>query len=396
MKLTGQFTGQERKAIFSLGAVISSRMLGLSMIIPVFSLYASGLPGSSPLLAGLAFGAYGLTQAVFQIPFGYYSDRLGRRPVVAAGLALFGAGSVICAMTSNIYLLIAGRFLQGGGAIASACFAWIADLTSPSRRTIAMAVMGIAVGGGITGGMIVGPMLGAAAGVPFLFWLAAGLSLFGLLITLLLVKEPPEDPNRPRDFSLNPLEAMRLAATGDLLRLHVTGLIVNMCMICTFYVVPLRINHRFPMNELWKIYLPLAVVSGMAMMLSSRHADRGAGRKVISGAALALAAAFLTLTLAGDVRATLPGFALFFMGFSVLEASLPAAVSKLADPAHKGTIIGVFNLFQFSGTFFGGLLAGFLAPVSEPALFAMMTVIALAAAYFAWGVRGLNHIPASA
>jgi len=187
------FLSDEKRAIAGLSSVIGLRMLGLSLLIPVFSVYAISLPGSNFLLAGLAFGVYGLTQAFLQIPFGYMSDRIGRKPVVASGLAAFGVGSVIAAVTSNIYVLIAARFLQGAGAIASACFAWIADLTEESRRNRAMAFMGISIGGGVVLGMILGPVAGGFWGARSLFWVAAALSAIAIYVTLAVLDEPTKD-----------------------------------------------------------------------------------------------------------------------------------------------------------------------------------------------------------
>lgn len=385
------FSSLEKRSIAGLSVVIGLRMLGLSMIIPLFSVYAIGLPGSSAFLAGIAFGVYGLTQAMLQIPFGFLSDKFGRKPVVAFGLVLFGVGSVIAAVTDNIYILIAGRFLQGGGAIASACFAWIADLTEESRRNMAMAFMGISIGAGIVTGMIVGPILGAVKGVPFLFWLAAALSMAGMYITIWRMDEAPgRMEGRQAGFSLDPMDFFRMAAKPDLLRLNVTGFMVNICMISTFFIVPLRLAGSFAMGELWKIYLPLSVFGGMAMMFSSRKADSGSARGVIMGALLSLAAAYVLLFTGAGLWLTLAGFAIFFSGFSVLEATLPAAVSKLADDTHKGTIIGVFNLSQFMGTFVGGALAGWLSASSEEAVFAILGVGALLSAMLMGSAKNLK------
>lgn len=389
--MIGNFSSTEKRSIAGLSIVIGLRMLGLSMIIPVFSVYAVQLPGSSVILAGIAFGIYGLTQAFLQIPFGYMSDRFGRKPVVAFGLLLFGIGSVICAVTTNIYILIAGRFLQGGGAIASACFAWIADLTEESRRNTAMAFMGIAIGGGIVLGMIFGPVIGGITGAASLFWVAAGLSMTALYVTVWKLDEPQNNQrqNQP-DFGMNPLNAIKLAADPDLIRLNVTGFLVNACMISTFFVVPLHIAEVFSMSELWKIYLPLSVFGGVAMMLSSRKADKGSARGVIVGALLCLTVGYAIMYSAGDVRWILSGFAIFFSAFSVLEATLPAAVSKLADPARKGTIIGVYNMSQFLGTFAGGVMAGALTGTMESDVFLILAIGSIIAAFLMSGAKKLK------
>ena len=295
-----KFSSIEKKSIAGLSSVIGLRMLGLSMIIPVFSVYAIKLPGSTAFLAGIAFGIYGLTQAFLQIPFGFISDRLGRKPVVIFGLALFGAGSVICAVTDNIYILIAGRFLQGGGAIASACFAWIADLTQESRRNMAMAFMGISIGGGIVIGMIVGPIIGGVMGVSFLFWLSALLSVAGMIITAIWLEEATV-PDDQKQAGFDPKELVKLASQPDLMRLNATGFLVNICMIATFFSVPLQLAEHFEMGELWKIYLPLSLMGGTAMMFSSRRADGGSARSVIVYSLIALGIAYLFMYSAGGI-----------------------------------------------------------------------------------------------
>ncbi|MBF0170622.1 MAG: MFS transporter [Nitrospinae bacterium] len=384
------FPPAEKKAIAGLASVLSARMFGLSVLIPVFSVYAMGLPDSTPLLAGIAFSVYGLTQAVLQIPFGYFSDRFGRKPVVIGGLALFAAGSVLGGLTTNIYVLIVARFIQGAGAIASACFAWIADLTDVSRRNMAMAFMGMSIGGGIVMGMILGPVIAGYTGVQFLFWLTAGLSVVAILITAIFLKEPSKEAHH-NEFSLNPRTVLGYAMDPNLLRLDAAGMLVNMSMIAAFFMAPIQIAKHFEMGELWKIYLPLALFGGMAMMFSSKAADRGAARKVITGALLAVAVAFALMAHFPSIYGLLAGFSLFFAAFSVLEATLPAAVSKLADPTHKGAIIGVFNFSVFMGTFFGGMLAGVLALSHETLFFYLIMGACLIAAGLVYSAPGLDR-----
>lgn len=397
MKESNSFPAEEKKAIVGLSSVLGLRMLGLSFMIPVMSVYATGLPGSTTLLAGIAFGIYGLTQAFLQIPFGYMSDRFGRRPVVATGLFIFGVGSVIAAVTTNIYVLIAARFLQGAGAIASACFAWVADLTAESRRNMAMGLLGMSVGAGVVGGMVVGPIIGGAMGVPFLFWLTAGLSALGIYITVFRLKEPPANqPHESADFSMNVKSTIRNAITPDLLKLDVVGFLVNASMIATNFYVPLRLKETLTMGELWKVYLPLTMLGGMTMMFSSRKADRGNPKIIITTAMMSLVAGFLTLSSSQDFWTVVVGFGLFFCGFSVLEAALPAAVSKLASHQHRGSIIGMYNLSQFFGVFIGGALAGWLSSQHYSALFIIMAFGVATAAVFVNLTKGVTGMTAEA
>ncbi len=386
------FLPGEIKSIAGLSSVIGLRMLGLSLMIPVFSVYAVGLPGSTPLLAGLAFGIYGLTQAILQIPFGYISDRFGRKPVVIFGIAIFGVASVLAASTSSIFVLILARFLQGAGAIASACFAWIADLTHESRRNMAMAFMGISIGGGVVLGMILGPVIGGIMGARFLFWVAAALSAVAIIIIVVWLKEP-ENGNREHqsEFGVAPMELLKYSYKPDLVKLDIAGFIMNAGMMATFFIIPLRINQHFALNELWRIYIPLCVMGGLAMMLSSRSADKGSPRKVISVSLASLVVAFILLSFSGGLWLALAGFALFFTAFSVLEATMPAAVSRLADPMHRGSVIGVYNFSQFSGTFIGGLAAGWLhdGKTGEVYLFMGLAIAALIGAALIASAKGI-------
>lgn len=386
------FPPEEIKSIAGLSSVIGLRMLGLSLMIPVFSVYAVGLPGSTPALAGLAFGIYGLTQAILQIPFGYISDRFGRKPVVIFGIAIFGVASVLAATTSNIYVLILARFFQGAGAIASACFAWIADLTHESRRNMAMAFMGISIGGGVVLGMILGPVIGGIMGARFLFWVAAALSAMAIIIIVLWLKEP-ENGNREHqsEFGVAPMELLKYSWKADLVKLDIAGFIMNAGMMATFFIVPIRISQHFATNELWRIYIPLCIMGGVAMMLSSRSADKGSPRKVIATSLASLVVAFVLLSFSGGLWLMLAGFALFFTAFSVLEATMPAAVSRLADPMHRGSVIGVYNFSQFSGTFVGGLAAGWLhdGKTGEVYLFAGLAIAALIGAALIASAKGI-------
>ena len=243
-----------------------------------------------------------------------------------------------------------------------------------------MAFLGIAVGGGIVTGMIFGPIIAGGSNVTFLFWLAMGFSFAALLIAVTMVAEKGKTPVAERDFNtLNPREIMQMAGAPDLVRLYITGFSVNMAMIATFFIVPLRLKEHFEINQLWQVYLPLTFIGGGAMMFTARKSDKGGARAVIMGALLALCAAYSILAVGDGLISLLVGFGLFFSGFSVLEATLPSSVSKLANPSHKGTIMGVYNFSQFIGTFVGGMLAGLLSKKHPEAVFLTLAVFSIAA-----------------
>lgn len=359
---THPLTPLERRSVAGLAGIFATRLLGLFLILPVFALYAEALSGYTPFLAGLALGIYGLTQACLQIPFGMASDRLGRRPVIAAGLLLFAAGSVIAALADGILGVIVGRALQGAGAISAAVVALVADLTREQVRTKAMAIIGITVGASFLGSLLLGPLLGALIGVPGIFWLTAGFAALGLLV---LYGTVPATASRPAQA---PRPALRefLAVLRDpaLLRLDLGIFVLHAALTATFVVLPMTlVRHAgLPGERHWSVYLPLMAASVVFLFPLIAAAERPRGfRPVFAGSVLALALAQAGLYLGHDHFPYLLGaLFLFFTAFNVLEASLPALISKAAPAAAKGTAIGVYSTFQFLGAFVGGAAAGWL------------------------------------
>lgn len=354
----------ERRAAAGLATIFAMRMLGLFMILPVFALYAHDLTGSTPALVGLAIGAYGLTQALFQIPFGLASDRIGRKPVIFGGLVIFAAGSVLAATADSIHGVIIGRALQGSGAIAAATIALAADLTRESVRTRAMAAIGISVALSFAAALVLGPVLGEAVGVNGIFWLTAGLALLGMLVLALVVPEPGR-PRLHRDAEPVLGQIGTVLRNGTLLRLDAGMFLLHLGMVSLFVVLPLSLAHAgLAPAAHWRLYLPVVLLSIVLMIPFIVLAERGGRTKaVLLGAAAALAAAMLGF-FAVD-RGEAPSvwvlgalLAVMFTVFNLLEAVLPSLVSKAARAGDKGTAIGVFSSSQFLGAFLGGLLGG--------------------------------------
>ena len=343
----------ERRSVAVVALIAMIRMFGLFALLPVLSLYAAELEHATPLLIGLAVGAYGLTQAGLQIPLGALSDRIGRIPVILLGLAIFAAGSVLAAMSDSIHGVIAGRFLQGAGAISATLTAFITDATREDVRTRSMAVFGIGIGLSFMIAMVAGPLIAAKFGVQSLFWMAAALAvLAGLLLGLL-----PRIP-RPRgrtSWSLAP------AFRGDLLRIDFYVFLLHTIMTATFVALPFLLSVRLEMalTDHWKMYigaLLLSLAITVPMILKDEHKGR---RELIGIAVILILGAQLALTFLGfSVVPVFIALVVYFGGFNFLEAGLPARLSVLADDELRGASLGVFSSAQFLGAFSGGLIGG--------------------------------------
>ena len=354
-------TSRERRAVATTAGILASRLFGLFLILPVFTLYAETLGGYTPFLAGLALGIYGLTQACLQLPFGIASDRLGRKPVIAAGLLLFAAGGVIAALADTMHGVIFGRALQGAGAVSAAVVALLADLTRVEQRSKAMGVVGITIGAAFLVSLVLGPVLAALVGVPGIFWLTAALALLGLAILVLGVPTPV----RARGET-EPVRAALTAVLRErhLVRLDIGVFALHAALTAAFVVVPpVLVRHGGVDPDVhWMLYLPLMAVSALPLFPLLGLAERpGWLARVFAGCVLVLALAQLGLALGHRSLAGLAiGLTLFFMAFNVLEALLPSLISKAA-PAHaKGTAIGVYGTFQFLGAFVGGAGGGWV------------------------------------
>ena len=357
----------ERRAAWSLAGIFSLRMLGMFMILPVFVLYADELEGATPALMGFAIGVYGMTQAVLQIPFGLLSDRLGRKPVIAAGLLLFALGSVVAAMSTSIYGVILGRAIQGSGAIAAAIMALAADLTREEQRTKAMAIIGISIGFSFSVAMVAGPVLDHWIGISGIFWLTAVLACAGIGVLYLVVPQPAIS-RRHRDAEPIPAQFLSVLRDGQLLRLDYGILSLHMILTASFTVLPLilRDNLAIPSQHHWYIYLPVMLLSIAAMVPFIILGERRRRLKqVFLGAILAVAVAEFGLAFwhMSLVSVSLLLF-LFYVGFNLLEATLPSLISKVAPPDSKGTAMGFYSSSQFFGAFLGGSLGGWLQGVA--------------------------------
>ncbi|EGV33114.1 major facilitator superfamily MFS_1 [Thiorhodococcus drewsii AZ1] len=350
----------ERRAAMGLAAIFSTRMLGLFMVLPVFALYADDLPGATPLLIGLAIGAYGLTQAILQIPLGLLSDRIGRKPVIYGGLALFALGSLVAALADSIQWVILGRALQGSGAIAAAIIALTADLTRDEVRTKGMAAIGISVALSFAAALVIGPPIARWIGISGIFALTSVLAIVGMLILAYVVPDPDRSMvHRDAQPVLDQLSGVLRNPT--LLRLDLSIFMLHLTMVSMFVVLPLSVESAglAPVDH-WMIYLPAVLLAILAMVPFIVMAERlGKVKPVLLGAVIALGATMFGFYLF-HWSLWLAAFLLVvvFTIFNLLEAVLPSLVSKAARAGAKGTAMGVFSSSQFVGAFLGGLLGG--------------------------------------
>lgn len=356
-------TALEKRVTVNLAGVYAVRMLGLFMILPVFALYAATLEGVTPTLVGLAIGIYGLTQAIFQIPLGLLSDRIGRKPVILAGLMVFALGSIIAAISTTIEGVVIGRAIQGSGAIAAATLALLADLTRDSVRTRVMAVIGVTIGVTFSVAMVLGPLLDRWIGVPGIFWLTAVLALAAALIVAFGIPRPVIF-RRHRDTGMVWSYLGDVIRNTQLLRLDLGIFVLHLLLASNWVVLPLQFQDHFGISsaEHWKIYLPVMLGGFFTMLPFIIIAEAKQKMKpVFVGAVAVMLLAQLMLYLNFDYFWALMGALwIFFTSFNLLEATLPSLVAKLSPADAKGTAMGVYSTSQFLGVFVGGVAGGWL------------------------------------
>ena len=374
---TDSMTRAERRAGVALASVFGLRMLGMFLILPVFSVYARALPGGDNLmLVGIALGAYGLTQALFQIPFGMASDRFGRKPVIVAGLLIFALGSAVAALATDIHWIIGGRVLQGAGAISAAITALAADLTREQQRTKVMAMIGSSIGLVFACSLVAAPVLYAAIGMHGIFWMTGVLALAAIAMVVYVVPMPPPVQPGPR------VPFREVLSDVQLLRLNFGIFTLHMSQMMIFVVVPRLMvsTGNLPVAEHWKVYLPAVLASFVLMVPAIIYAEKYRKLRTVFVAAIALLLlTLLLLALEGSHFHVVVGCLLsFFVAFNTLEAMLPSLISRVAPPRAKGTALGVYNTTQSLGLFMGGAVGGWLAKqAGAPAVFAFAATVTL-------------------
>jgi len=374
------FESAEKRLVFLAALVAMLRMFGVFALLPVLSVYAASLDDATPLLIGLAVGGYGLTQAGMQIPLGMLSDRIGRVPVIAGALLVLAAGSVIAAVSDSIYGVIAGRLLQGAGAISAAMVAYIADGTRETVRTRSMALYGVGFGIAFMVAVIVGPLIAAAQGVQGVFWAAALAALFA--VSLLFLLPPVERPERPHPEARQPW--LKSVMKPGLLRLDAYVFLLHAVLTASFVALPFQLSQtlELPLSSHWLIYLGALLVSLVItvplIVRDDRSVRTNTGRTgyVTLAVGLILVAELIFAFAGFSTLAVVLALALFFGGFNFLEAGLPARVTDQAGKTSRGASLGAFSTAQFLGIFAGGLLGGHFLTGGTTSVFLLCAALA--------------------
>ena len=348
----------ERIFAIKVSLIMSVRMLGLFMLFPVMSVYGSEYTNSTPFLIGMAIGIYGLTQALLQIPFGYLSDRFGRKPILIIGLCVFFLGSVLAANTSNIDVLVIGRAFQGGGAISAVLMAFLADSVSENNRAKANALVGFQIGVAFMLSLLIGPIISSKVGLQGLFWSIAFLSIVAMILVLSLKHSPPVVY-----YKLS-YKAFKEILTKELIAIDFSIFSLHLILAAGFIVMPILIveNQIVSMSDNWHLYLPAILLSFLGMLPLIVISEKFQKTKYILmlSILLLIVSQLLFLNTNYNFSLFLATLTIFFIAFNSIEALLPSLLSRKASSEKRGLAMGVFSTSQFLGTFFGGAIGGLI------------------------------------
>lgn len=352
-------TKTETRAAVSLAAVYGLRMFGLFLVLPVLATYSENYQGYSLAAVGLAIGIYGLTQSIFQIPLGFLSDRVGRKPVIIGGLIIFAFGSWIASGATSMNQLILGRAIQGCGAIASALMAYAADVSREERRSHMMAILGMSIGASFVIALIVGPILAVKYQLSGLFDITLILSILAIAVVIWVVPGVKQQI-RQRDVLPAWQQLKDVFKNGQLTRLDFGIFSLHFLLSSSFVDLPLLLeNSGIPKEHHAWIYLPVMVVSFLIMVPGIIVAEKKHRHAKVMGMAIILILLSQIIWFSFHQSwSIIAGLLIFFIGFNFMESMLPSMVSRFAPVAGKGTAMGVYSTSQFMGSFLGGALTG--------------------------------------
>ncbi len=357
MKNIISFDPDEKKLIGGISLVLATRMLGVSLIIPMFSIFATSIPGSSKTLAGVAVGIFGIAQTIMQVPMGRLSDRWGRKQTTILGLWIYLAGTVLSGMATSIYYLIGARIFAGAGAVSGVTMAWLTDGINPGRRNTALSYVGMSIGLSVIVGFTLSSLIAELISIPALFYICGGFIFISIVYIFTSMDNRLVDEDEP-EISIHNFAT--IIKNRDLRRLSLTGFIAFFTLNGIFFSMPLLIREDLGVGGLWKVFLPVAFIGTGFMFYYGRKADV-AGTVRIALTALIYQLASITLVLAGSgIYVLIISFILFYAGHCILSPVLPAAVSRYPSDSSRGSVMGVFNSSQFIGGSLGGFFSGFM------------------------------------
>jgi len=367
------FTPKEKSILTGLSTALGLRQLGLLLVLPFLAVWAGDLENSTPALIGLAMGMFGLTQGLLQIPYGLWSDRVGRKKPFIVGMLIFTCGLILAYFTNSIYLLIIARTLQGGGAVAAVIFSWIGDAIPAEKRNRAMSIPGIAVGISSIIAFIGGPFLIKFITVEQMFLICAICSGGAVLYIAFFI--PYEATPEPTPFSIR--ECLTAMKGPGLLPLYLSGLIMNYTLVAVFFILPQLIAKHMTPEDTW-IFLAPSVIAGMIVMrMATKVADKGKTKAMLLGSYCLLVLAGI-LFLANSVPAIFAASIFFFISYMTQITLLPATITKMVGANKRGTVIGAYNALTNCGAFFGGTVTGLLWGISPSLSTSAIILVSLA------------------
>ena len=361
------------KSVLPLSFIVASRFFGLFIVLPVLSLYALNLEGANEFLVGLIVGVYAISQMIFQVPFGALSDKIGRKKALTIGLLIFVVGSVVCALASEIYTMLFGRFLQGVGAVGAVATAMISDFVMEENRSKAMAIMGAFIGLSFTLSMVLGPLLARSYGLSSLFYFSAALSL---LCVVLLYTVVPKEIKVSAKAQKVPFG--KLFLQKDYMIINFTSFMQKMLTSIAFLVIPIVLvrEYGYESSELYKVYALGAVLGFLAMGLAGALGDgKGLSKVILIAGTLLFAITYTIFVLSFTLFVFVVGVAIFFVGFNLHEPIMQSTATKFVKSSQKGTALGIFNSFGYFGSFVGGAVGGYIMHTFDFKVLAIVCVV---------------------
>ncbi len=376
----------EVKAVAAVAIIMAIRLMGIFLILPVFSVYAERYPGADLALAGIAFGVYALVQSILQVPFGWLSDRIGRKTVLIIGLALFTIGSIICGFADNIGELIFARIIQGAGAVSSVAIASLGDVTRHEVRAQSFTIVGVTIGAGFLIAIIIGPLLAAEIGFSALFYVLAALGILAIVVTMFFFPKIEK-----KELIHEESQILSYLKDPEIKKLFLSAAVLSLTVNMFVFIYPLSwTSLGVSENDLWKVYLIALIPTALFAYPYVRYAEKRGILKIAMTSAWALLAISFLIYPASSLLPLVLYFAAmaYFMGHTVLQSVFPAFLTQRVGQEKRGITTGVYNLFSFFGAAIGGMSAGYLYQVSPhlPLLVALLLIIA-------WGLAGLPNPP---